>query len=119
MWNPFKTKKQFVGVKLFIEQDIDEKHKWMISDAFFDYLKRLMPFIDRDSFEVFENIKHPDIVCDDATVIYAKFFKSKNYYGDNHFTKKYLDIFKIAWEAAEIECFSWERYDVRIYPVVK
>lgn len=66
---------------------------------------------------IYHDVEHYDITREPATVYLMKFDKDKNF-NDKTFTMKYSDIFKRCWEKAELDNFTWDKYDVNVYPVV-
>lgn len=117
MWNPFKTKKRFVGIKLFISEDLDSAKKMKISMDFMLYLNKIIK-IDTD-VKFFHDVKHKDFLKDEATVIFMRFEKSRNWFNENRFIKKYEKIIQAAWKLAEEDNFMWDKFDVDVYPVVE
>lgn len=119
MWNPFKTKERLVGVKLFISEDLPENLKMKIALDFCIHLNQSILVSGRET-KIFHHIENIDFTKDpEVTVIYLKFRKSRNWYSDHHFTKRYYDIISDAWKEAEMNNFTWDKFDATVYPVVE
>ena len=116
-FNIFKTKMRLVGVKLFIQEDLNPATKSSLSRAFFRELKEYLD-MNFNSLGIFHDIEHYDVTRDPATVYFMRFYKDKNF-KKKTFALKYGDVFKECWDKSELENFTWDKYDVNIYPVVE
>jgi len=116
MWNPFKTKKRFIGIKLFISEDLDSEKKMKIVLDFFLNFNKVEKL--NTNFTFFHDVKNYEFK-DDATVFFARFKKTKNWYGEDHFMKKYHTSIEAAWKLAEEKNFMWDKFDVDVYPVIE
>jgi len=116
MWNPFKTKKQLLGIKIFISEELDSAPKTKIV---MDFSIALSHIIDLNLHpRIHHEVTHVDITKDNATVYYLEFDKPRNWYGDGHYVKKYNTMIKSAWGIAEEKNFLWDKFEVDVYPVI-
>ena len=115
-FNIFKTKKRLVGVKLFIQEDLDPKIKTSLAKNFFAELNDNIK-LDMNRMEIFHGVEHLDFTRDPATVYFVDFKNNRNF-NEKTFPKKYEMIFRKCWQITEMSNFTWDKYDVNIYPVV-
>lgn len=114
-FNIFKTKDRFIGVKLFIQEDLEDKQKTLLSKAFFRELNDHME-LDYRRLDIFHDVDHLDFCRDPATVYFMLFKKNRNF-NEMTFNKKYESMFRRCWQIAELANFTWDKFDVNIYPV--